>query len=91
VHSDSRKTYSQEVLCLSLKQFRALREKLPEIATKLLTNIALELGRLLRRTSNQVRLLESSLHESTIVNAMEAIVIVMPPMKINLRNKPSII
>jgi CRP-like cAMP-binding protein/anti-anti-sigma regulatory factor len=53
-HEDS------EVLCLSLQQFHALREKRPEIATKLITNIALELSRRLRRTSEQVRLLEDS-------------------------------
>ena len=53
-HEDS------EVLWLSLQQFHALREERPEIATKLITNIALELSRRLRRTSEQVRLLEDS-------------------------------
>jgi len=53
-HEDS------EVLWLSLQQFRALREERPEIATKLIMNIALELSRRLRRTSDQVRLLEDS-------------------------------
>ena len=49
-----------EVLWLSLQQFRDLREERAEIARKLITNIALELSRRLRRTSDQVRLLEDS-------------------------------
>jgi SulP family sulfate permease len=53
-HDDS------EVLWLSMQKFRALREERPEIATKLIINIALELSRRLRRTSEQVRLLEDS-------------------------------
>jgi SulP family sulfate permease len=53
-HEDS------EVLCLPFSQFQTLRTKHPEIATKLITNLSLELSRRLRRTSNQVRLLEDN-------------------------------
>jgi len=53
-HKDS------EVLCLQFCQFQALRTAHPEIATKLITNLSLVLSRRLRRTSNQVRLLEES-------------------------------
>jgi len=53
-HEDS------EVLCLPFSQFETLRAEHPQIATKLITNLSLELSRRLRRTSNQVRLLEES-------------------------------
>jgi len=53
-HEDS------EVLCLPFSQFQTLRKDHPNLATKLITNLSLELSRRLRRTSNQVRLLEGS-------------------------------
>jgi len=53
-HEDS------EVLCLPFSQFETLRAEHPQIATKLIINLSLELSRRLRRTSNQVRLLEES-------------------------------
>jgi len=53
-HEDS------EVLCLPFSQFETLRVEHPQIATKLITNLSQELSRRLRRTSNQVRLLEES-------------------------------
>ena len=53
-HEDS------EVYCLRLNKYRELREERLEIVTKLITNIALELSRRVRRTSDQVRLLEDS-------------------------------
>jgi CRP-like cAMP-binding protein len=53
-HEDS------EVLCLPFSQFETLRAEHPQIATKLITNLSLELSRRLRRTSNQVRLLEEN-------------------------------
>ena len=49
-----------EVLCLRFSQFETLRAEHPQIATKLIINLSLELSRRLRRTSNQVRLLEES-------------------------------
>jgi SulP family sulfate permease len=49
-----------EVLCLPYSQFKILRTECPEIATKLITNLSIEISRRLRRTSNQVRLLEES-------------------------------
>lgn len=49
-----------EVFVLSLKNFQNLQKEKPEIANKLIVNIALELSRRLRRTSDQVRLLEDS-------------------------------
>lgn len=47
-----------EVLRLPFENFQSLRHEKPQIAAKLIDNIALELSRRLRRTSNQVRLLE---------------------------------
>jgi SulP family sulfate permease len=51
---------NSEVLRLPFSQFQTIRTEHPEIATKLITNLSLELSRRLRRTSNQVRLLEDS-------------------------------
>ena len=53
-HEDS------EVLYLPFSQFKTLRTEYPEIATKLITNLSLELSRRLRRISNQVRILEEN-------------------------------
>jgi SulP family sulfate permease len=53
-HEDS------EAYCLSYPDFELLSRQKPEIANKLLKNIALEISRRLRRTSNQVRELEES-------------------------------
>jgi SulP family sulfate permease len=53
-HEDS------ELLCLTFRQFETLRSEHPKIATKLITNLSLEISRRLRRTSNQLRLLEES-------------------------------
>ena len=53
-HEDS------EVLCLVYGDFRKLENEKPNIATKLIRNIALELSSRLRITSHQVRLLEDS-------------------------------
>jgi SulP family sulfate permease len=61
--SRSASVWAQEdsdVLCLPFSQFKTLRTECPEIATKLITNLSLELSRRLRRTSNQVRVLEES-------------------------------
>lgn len=49
-----------EALCLKYDRFLTLRQEYPEITTKLLTNISIELGRRLRRTSDQLRILEDS-------------------------------
>lgn len=49
-----------EALCLRYDRFLQLREQHPEIATKLVTNLSIELSRRLRRTSDQLRILEDS-------------------------------
>ncbi len=49
-----------EILRLSFENFQALQSEGPLIANELLLNIARELSKRLRRTSNQVRLLEQS-------------------------------
>jgi hypothetical protein len=46
--------------CLPYEQYRHLRREEPQIATKLMQNLALEISGRLRRTSNQVRMLEDS-------------------------------
>ena len=47
-------------MCLPIENFHYLTQNEPEITTKLLKNLALEISGRLRRTSNQVRLLEDS-------------------------------
>ena len=47
-----------EVLKLPYESFKRIQVEKPEMANKIISNIALELGRRLRRISNQVRLLE---------------------------------
>ncbi|NNK84615.1 MAG: SLC26A/SulP transporter family protein, partial [Desulfobacterales bacterium] len=49
-----------EVMCLPIKNFQRLSQKEPELTTKFIKSLALEISGRLRRTSNQVRLLEDS-------------------------------
>ena len=49
-----------EAMCLSIENFRRLSQEEPELSTKLIQNLAIEISGRLRRTSNQVRLLEDS-------------------------------
>ena len=53
-HEDS------EVYCLPFNRFQVVRIQYPEIVTKLIINLSVELNRRLRRTSNQLKLLEDS-------------------------------
>jgi SulP family sulfate permease len=49
-----------ETMCLPYEKFKDLIQNEPELSTKLMKNLALEISGRLRRTSNQVRLLEDS-------------------------------
>jgi len=49
-----------EIMCLPIKNFQRLSQKEPELTAKFMKNLALEISGRLRRTSNQVRLLEDS-------------------------------
>ncbi len=49
-----------EAMCLPIESFQRLSQKYPELTTKFMKNLALEISGRLRRTSNQVRLLEDS-------------------------------
>lgn len=49
-----------EAMCLPIENFQRLSQKYPELTTKFMKNLALEISGRLRRTSNQVRLLEDS-------------------------------
>jgi SulP family sulfate permease len=49
-----------EAMCLPIEVFQDLSQNEPGLSTKLMKNLALEISGRLRRTSNQVRLLEDS-------------------------------
>lgn len=51
---------NSKTLCLPFKQFERIFGERPEIATKILNNLALEISQRLRRTSNQLRILEDT-------------------------------
>ena len=55
-----RATEISEAMCLPIENFQLLSQQDPGLTAKFMKNLALEISGRLRRTSNQVRLLEDS-------------------------------